>query len=123
MIFKISKWGHNGDNRDMTGVVTGQATEQVSEAKKGATEQVTEQVTEQTLKLLKTLGKRTMALQELMGEMDLKHRPSFLYTYIQPSLEDGYIEMTRPETPKSRLQKYRLTKKGIKTLDSIKVEE
>lgn len=102
---------------------TEQATGQVSEAETGAAGQVageaTEQATEQELKLIMTLKEKTMTLQELMAAMDLKHRPSFLYTYLQPSLEAGYIEMTEPDKPKSPNQKYRLTAKGLEALKKL----
>ncbi len=44
-----------------------------------------------------------------MLDLELKHRPTFLYDYLKPSLEEGFIEMTIPDKPNSRLQKYRLT--------------
>ena len=47
-----------------------------------------------------------------MEKLNLKHRPTFLYSYIQPALEQGFIEMTIPDKPKSSKQKYRLTEKG-----------
>ena len=45
-----------------------------------------------------------MTLSELMTKCEIKHRPTFLYNYIQPALEIGLIEMTIPEKPKSRLR-------------------
>jgi len=49
---------------------------------------------------------------ELMELVDIKHRPTFLYNYLQPALDVGLIEMTIPDKPKSSKQKYRLTEKG-----------
>jgi len=44
-----------------------------------------------------------------MQLLELKHRPTILYDYLKPALEQGYIEMTIPDKPNSSLQKYRLT--------------
>ena len=77
-----------------------------------ASEQVTEQVTEQVKRLLKSLDDR-MSIKILMDKLNLKHRPTFLYDYLQPAMDMGFIEMTQPDSPKSPTQKYRLTAKGI----------
>ena len=49
-------------------------------------------------------------LQSLIG---IKHRTYFRSTYIKPALEEGYIEFTLPNEKQSKLQKYRLTAKGV----------
>jgi ATP-dependent DNA helicase RecG len=97
-------------------VTVGQATEQVTEQ---ATEQVTEQVTKQVVKLLSALGERTMSGQELMDAVSLQHRPTFLYSYLQPTLKEGLIEMTISDKPRSRNQRYRLTDKGRELLAEL----
>ena len=76
------------------------------------TEQVTDQVTEQVSSLLGALKNRELGRRDLMGALGLKHRPTFVYDYLQPALADELIEMTQPDSPKSPTQKYRLTKKG-----------
>ncbi len=48
----------------------------------------------------------------LMTLLKLAHRPTFLYSYLQPALEAGLLQMTIPEKPRSSRQKYRLTEKG-----------
>ena len=55
-------------------------------------------------------------LQSLIG---IKHRTYFRSTYIKPALEEGYIEFTLPNEKQSKLQKYRLTAKGIALKDSL----
>ena len=47
------------------------------------------------------------------------HRTYFRSTYIKPALEEGYIEFTLPNEKRSKLQKYRLTAKGIALKNSI----
>lgn len=49
------------------------------------------------------------ALQTSLG---LQDRKSFRERYLKPALADGLREMTIPDKPNSRLQKYRLTEKG-----------
>ena len=49
------------------------------------------------------------AIQNALG---LHDRKSFRERYLKPALAEGMIEMTLPDKPNSRLQKYRLTDKG-----------
>ncbi|NUN08322.1 MAG: hypothetical protein HUU54_04020 [Ignavibacteriaceae bacterium] len=48
-------------------------------------------------------------LQKKLGIKDTKH---FRNSYLKPALKKGWIEMTIPDKPKSKNQKYRLTEKG-----------
>ena len=45
-------------------------------------------------------------------DLGLADRKSFRERYLKPALTDGLIEMSIPDKPNSRLQQYRLTKKG-----------
>lgn len=76
------------------------------------TEQVAEHRTEQVTRLLAAMGRTPFSAREIMAKLGLSHRPSFLYTYLQPALAAGLIEMTRPEAPRARNQEYRLTATG-----------
>jgi transcriptional regulator with GAF, ATPase, and Fis domain len=58
-------------------------------------------------------GMNRKALQAALGLKDTEH---FRKSYIQPALEAGLIEMTIPDKPRSKKQKYRLTEKGQKKL-------
>ena len=51
-------------------------------------------------------------LLELMMRTGRSDRTKFKQQVLNPLLEDGLIEMTIPDKPNSRLQKYRLTEKG-----------
>jgi Fic family protein len=90
---------------------------------KATSEQVTEQVTEQVKKLLHCLSKNELSLQECMASLQLRHRPTFLYNYLQPAMASGFVEMTQPDSPKSPTQKYLLTTKGKNYLKSIKTSD
>ena len=54
-----------------------------------------------------------------MNALRLKDRMHFSREYLQPALEDGYIEMTILDKPNSRLQKYRLTENGRQTQEKM----
>jgi len=75
-------------------------------------EQVTEQVTEQVRRLLISLKDGPLGARDAMQSLGLRHRPTFLYDYLQPALSEGVIEMTQPGSPRSPTQKYRLTSQG-----------
>lgn len=80
-------------------------------------EQVDEQVDEQVNTLILALKDGELGTRALMAVLRLKHRPTFVYDYLQPSLSSGLVEMTQPDSPKSPTQKYRLTLKGRKFLN------
>ena len=75
------------------------------------TEQVTEPVTEQVERLLACLQEGPLSVREALERLQLKHRPTFLASYLQPALTSGLVEMTQPDSPSSPTQKYRLVKR------------
>lgn len=75
------------------------------------TPQVVPQVTPQVLELLRTM-KSEVSRVELQALLGLRDRKSFFERYLRPSLSLGLVEMSIPDKPNSRLQKYRLTGKG-----------
>lgn len=76
------------------------------------TEQDTEQVTEQVLTLLMVMDNEKHSRIELMESVGIKHRPTFIYNYLQPAIEAGLVALTIPNKPTSGNQKYYLTEKG-----------
>jgi predicted HTH transcriptional regulator len=53
-----------------------------------------------------------MSRRQLQDALSLKGEENFRNLYLIPALELGLVEMTIPDKPTSRLQKYRLTEKG-----------
>ena len=49
-----------------------------------------------------------MSRVQLQQALGLADRKNFTERYLKPALTAGVIEMTRPDVPNSRLQKYRL---------------
>ncbi|OQA01964.1 MAG: hypothetical protein BWY70_00180 [Bacteroidetes bacterium ADurb.Bin408] len=53
----------------------------------------------------------------------LSDKKNFLKNYFIPALNGEFLEMTIPEKPSSRFQKYRLTEKGIELKKELKKSE
>lgn len=84
-----------------------------------ATDQVTDQVTDEVAKLLEIAAQGEQARRILQDSLGLKHIPHFREAYLLPALAGGYLEMTLPDQPNSRLQRYRLTEKGRQWLQKL----
>lgn len=84
--------------------------------------QVTTQVAEQVAKVLRAADEPAPRehLQEAVG---LQNREHFRQTYLEPLVTGDWLEMTVPDKPTSRLQKYRLTPKGRAWLQQLQARE
>ena len=94
--------------------------EKVAELERAAEElkgQVTAEVTAELVAFLNVF-KGEMTRAELMQKLNLQHAEHFRLGYLKKGLELKLIEMTIPDKPRSRLQKYRLTALGKQVLAS-----
>ena len=81
--------------------------------------QVTGQVADEVMTMIAVFrGDHTR--QELQSALNLKSRTNFEARYLKPAIKAGYVTLTIPDKPRSRLQKYRLTDKGRATVASLK---
>ncbi len=85
-------------------VATPQVTGQV-------TPQVAPQVASEVLSLLEVM-EGDMKRTDIQMALGLKDREHFRAAYLVPAVAGGLIEMTVPDKPNSRLQRYRLTPAG-----------
>ncbi len=76
-----------------------------------STPQVAPQVTPQVAQLLSVL-QSSMSRAELQTALGLKDRKSFRERYLNAAISAGLVELTIPDKPNSRLQRYRLTALG-----------
>ena len=83
----------------------------ISEALDAVTPEVTPQVTPEVERLLSSLDE-PRSRRELQSLLHLKDEKHFRKHYLAPALQKGLIEMTIPDKPNSRLQKYQLTSLG-----------
>ena len=78
--------------------------------------QPAEQVTEQVKRLLICLQSGSYGVRDIMLNLNLRHRPTFLDNYLKPAMEADLVGMTQPDSPKSPTQKYRIAAKGVNVL-------
>ena len=71
----------------------------------------TPQVTDQVEQLVTVLT-RAMNRARIQTALGLKDRSHFVEAYLGPALKAGLIEMTLPDKPQSRRQRYRRTASG-----------
>lgn len=71
------------------------------------TDSVGDPVTDPVAKLLAVLTDKELSISELMKLLNLKHKPTFRNNYLKPAIAKGLIEMTVPDKPSSKNQKYR----------------
>ena len=60
-----------------------------------------------------------MSRRRLQEAMSLQHEDHFRAAYLIPAMRSGLIEMTIPDKPRSRKQRYRLTAAGREYLKQI----
>jgi predicted transcriptional regulator len=64
------------------------------------------------LSILKSLESTSLSRKEIFAAISMNSDTRAFRRYIEPLLEGAYIEMTVPDKPNSKLQKYRITDKG-----------
>lgn len=69
--------------------------------------------------ILKSLRNKTLSRKEIFAAIGIKGDSRSFKRNIEPLINEGLIEMTVPDKPNSKLQKYRLTDKGTATLRDI----
>jgi predicted HTH transcriptional regulator len=63
-------------------------------------------------RLLTAIRDESRSREEIQALLGLKSAMHFRAAYLSPAIEQGLVELTIPEKPKSRFQKYRLTAAG-----------
>ncbi|MCP4577354.1 MAG: hypothetical protein GY846_13850 [Deltaproteobacteria bacterium] len=79
--------------------------------------EVAGEVTGEVRQLLSILTKDSLSRTDAQAALDLKGQANFRDRYLGPALAANLIEMTVPDKPRSRNQRYRLTALGRRILD------
>ena len=63
--------------------------------------------------LVLALGQKELSLKELLQVFGLKDRENFLQQFLNPAIDEGFVNLLYPEKPRHPRQKYLLTMKGL----------
>ena len=74
---------------------------------------------ENTIRLVQTMGREKPSIKEIMGKIELKPRPTFMENYLNPAIENGFVRLLYPDSPRHPRQKYLLTVKGMMLLNQL----
>lgn len=64
-------------------------------------------------RLVGIIGEWQLSVRQMMDRIGLKGRDNFLNTYLNPAIQEGYVCLLYPDTPRHPRQKYLLTVKGV----------
>lgn len=74
------------------------------------------------IKLVYAINVKQLSIKEMLVEMGLKDRESFLNLYLSPAIGERFVRMLYPDSPRHPRQKYLLTAKGLAFLNELKNE-
>ena len=77
------------------------------------------ELTEAQISVLKILANEILSRKEIFAAIGMRSDSRSFKRNIEPLLKAGFIEMTIPDKPNSKLQKYRITQKGKRRISSI----
>lgn len=74
---------------------------------------------ENTIRLVQAMGGEKLSIKEIMAAIGLKGRDNFLNLYLNPAIENGFVRLLYPDSPRHPRQKYLLTVKGMMLLNQL----
>lgn len=69
--------------------------------------------------LVLAIGEQQLSVKEMMEALSLKGRDNFLKVYLNPAIDEQYVRLLYPNSPRHPRQKYFLTVKGIALYNMI----
>ena len=74
---------------------------------------------ENTIRLVQVMGGKKLSIKEIMTAIGLKGRDNFLNLYLNPAIENGFVRLLYPDSPRHPRQKYLLTVKGMMLFNQV----
>lgn len=64
-------------------------------------------------RLISIVGEQSLSVKEILSKMGLKDRVNLIKLYLEPAMNDGFLRLLYPNSPRHPKQRYLLTAKGL----------
>ena len=71
-------------------------------------------------RLIEAIGENQLSVKEMLVAIGLKYRPNFLEYSLSHAMNESYVKMLYPDSPRHPRKKYLLTVKGLAAYKEIK---
>ncbi len=71
------------------------------------------------ISLVMIIGLKEFSIKEMLEQLGLKNRESFMDVYLNPALKEKFVRMRYPDKPNHPRQRYLLTTKGTGLYNEI----
>lgn len=71
------------------------------------------------IELIKIVGLGEVSIKEMLEQLNLKNRESFMDVYLDPAIKAKFVRRRYPDKPRHPRQKYMLTAKGVMLYNEI----
>lgn len=75
---------------------------------------------ENIIRTVKVIGEQELSVKEMLKAIGLKDRENFMDNFLSPAMNEGFLRMLYPDSPRHPRQKYLLTVKGLGLYNQIK---
>ncbi|MBO7607427.1 MAG: Fic family protein [Paludibacteraceae bacterium] len=72
------------------------------------------------IQLIKSIGLESLSIMQMLERIGLKDRKNFIVYHLNPAIQEGWVRMLYPDSPRHPRQKYLLTEKGLALYNELK---
>jgi len=105
--------------QDKHRISTGQVQDKLGVSNPISTENQLYTNDENIIRLLQAMKFEKLSIKDIMAAIGLKGRDNFLNLYLNPAIENGFVRLLYPDSPRHPRQKYLLTVKGMMLFNQL----
>ena len=99
--------------QDKCGTITPTSTPASTPASKSVFHDIIHTDNDLIIDLIKSIGQENLSIKQMLDKIGLKDRMNFMEYHLNPAMQEGFVRMLYPNSPRHPRQKYLLTVKGV----------